>query len=237
MASATSTTVKIKPEETNGVAVGLAACGGFLDAFTYLGHGHVFANAMSGNVVLLGVYAAGGDFVRALDYLSPILAFLAGVAVAEMLRLPRFLKWIPQAPFAALTLEIVFLGAAGFFPKELGSTFLVLGISFVAALQSSSFRRAGQWAYNSTVTTGNLRLSGEAFFQTLFAARDIRSSKKAAFYAALCLAFLVGAVFGGFCVLALADRALWVVDVMLLVPWFYLLTAIRSQSTDRASIN
>jgi uncharacterized membrane protein YoaK (UPF0700 family) len=28
-------------EETLGVAALLAACGGFLDAFTYLGHGHV----------------------------------------------------------------------------------------------------------------------------------------------------------------------------------------------------
>ena len=32
----------------------LAAIGGFLDGFTYVGHGHVFANGMTANVLLLG---------------------------------------------------------------------------------------------------------------------------------------------------------------------------------------
>ena len=32
----------------------LAAVGGFLDAYTYLARGQVFANAQSGNIVLLG---------------------------------------------------------------------------------------------------------------------------------------------------------------------------------------
>ena len=38
---------------TLGIATLLAAAGGFLDGFTWVGHGHVFANAMTGNVVLL----------------------------------------------------------------------------------------------------------------------------------------------------------------------------------------
>lgn len=181
-----------KVEETYGVAMLLAACGGFLDAFTYLGHGHVFANAMTGNVVLLGVFAAAGNWAQSLAHLYPILAFLSGVAAAEAFRLPRFLKWMPHAPLASLTLEILFLAIAGAFPRDSAGTLLVLGISFVAALQSSSFRRAGKWTYNSTL------------------------------YAALCISFVAGAVAGGLCTLALDNRALWIVDAALLAVWLRL---------------
>jgi uncharacterized membrane protein YoaK (UPF0700 family) len=45
----------------------LAASGGYLDSFTFLGHGRVFANAQTGNVVLLGVYAATRHWGRALS--------------------------------------------------------------------------------------------------------------------------------------------------------------------------
>jgi Na+/H+ antiporter NhaC len=51
-------------EDSLPVAALLAASGGFLDAFTYIGQGHVFANAMTGNVVLLGVYAATGNWTQ-----------------------------------------------------------------------------------------------------------------------------------------------------------------------------
>src|ERR1700730_1422623 len=59
-------------ENSLRVAALLAAAGGFLDAFTYVGHGHVFANAMTGNVVLLAVSAVSGDGRQALAHLLPI---------------------------------------------------------------------------------------------------------------------------------------------------------------------
>ena len=39
----------------------LAVAGGFLDAYTYICRGHVFANAQTGNIVLLGVNLAAGE--------------------------------------------------------------------------------------------------------------------------------------------------------------------------------
>src|SRR5271154_3321911 len=71
------------PETTMGIACMLSLSGGFLDAFTFVGHGQVFANAMTGNVVLLGVFAAAGDWRGALDHIPPIFAFLAGVFMAQ----------------------------------------------------------------------------------------------------------------------------------------------------------
>ena len=43
-----------------------AIVGGFLDAYSYLARGRVFAGAQTGNVVLFGVRAAAGNcFARA----------------------------------------------------------------------------------------------------------------------------------------------------------------------------
>ena len=50
------------------VAALLTLSGGYLDAYTYVGHGHVFANTMTGNVALLGInLSAGSIWVRSVE--------------------------------------------------------------------------------------------------------------------------------------------------------------------------
>ena len=41
----------------------LALTGGFLDAYTYMSRGGVFANAQTGNIVLLGLNMASGQWL------------------------------------------------------------------------------------------------------------------------------------------------------------------------------
>ena len=53
--------------------------GGYLDAYCYVTHGHVFANAQTGNIVLLGLALAEGNLAAALSHLPPLLTFTAGV--------------------------------------------------------------------------------------------------------------------------------------------------------------
>ena len=61
----------------------LTLSGGFQDAYTYMGRGKVFANAQTGNIVLMATNFCEGDFAKALRYLLPLLAFAAGVYFAE----------------------------------------------------------------------------------------------------------------------------------------------------------
>jgi uncharacterized membrane protein YoaK (UPF0700 family) len=72
---------------TLDIGVLLALAGGFLDGFTWVGHGRVFANAMTGNVVLLGINCLSGSWQTGFHHLSAILAFLAGVCVAQAMQL------------------------------------------------------------------------------------------------------------------------------------------------------
>src|SRR5580698_2999666 len=91
---------------TLGISASLAAAGGFLDGFTYVGHGHVFANAMTGNVVLLGINCLSGSWRTALHFLPAILAFVVGVSVSQIMQL-RSKRRDVSAPYpAVLALEI-----------------------------------------------------------------------------------------------------------------------------------
>jgi uncharacterized membrane protein YoaK (UPF0700 family) len=211
----------------------LAASGGFLDAFTYLGHGQVFANAMTGNVVLMGVSAATGHWRESFQHVPPILAFLVGVAAARTFQLPRMRAWFPHPAVAALTAEMVFLLVGGWLPESFPDLPLVLGISFLAALQSSTFRTAAKWTYNSTMTTGNLRTFGEAGFEAIFSREDPDAARKARVFAIICFSFLAGAVLGGFCTWEFKNRALWAADALLLFAWVPLVVTWRTSASAR----
>ena len=65
----------VQVSESLRLGLVLALVGGYLDAYTYLCRGGVFANAETGNMVLLGIHLAQGHWQGALKYLSPVLAF------------------------------------------------------------------------------------------------------------------------------------------------------------------
>ena len=69
--------------ESMTLAVFLTLAGGFQDAYSYNCRGKVFANAQTGNIVLLGQNLAQGHFQNALHYLMPLAAFIGGVYVTE----------------------------------------------------------------------------------------------------------------------------------------------------------
>lgn len=77
---------KRQMSDTICIGIMLAIVGGFLDAYTYLCRGEVFANAQTGNMVLFGIKLIKQNYIQALYYLLPILAFLIGVIVAEMIK-------------------------------------------------------------------------------------------------------------------------------------------------------
>src|SRR5262245_49201798 len=97
------------PESSVPAAVLLTVSGGFLDAFSYVGHGGVFATAMTGNVILLGVAAATGAWTQAARHLAPLGAFLVGVAVAQALHLSRLRSYVRRPALACLGIEIAVL--------------------------------------------------------------------------------------------------------------------------------
>ena len=73
--------------EFYGVGVMLAIVGGYLDAYTYISRDHVFANAQTGNMVLLAINIKEGSWLKVFLYLMPILSFMLGVLIVEAVKL------------------------------------------------------------------------------------------------------------------------------------------------------
>ena len=77
---------RVQTSESFLIGAVLALSGGFMDAYSYLCRGEVFANAQTGNLLLLGVSLASGQWATALHYVCPIAAFVVGIALSDILR-------------------------------------------------------------------------------------------------------------------------------------------------------
>ena len=150
-----------QPSDTFAVAALLAVAGGFLDAYTYLCRGGVFANAQTGNMVLLAVRASEGRWQEAAAYLAPILAFALGVLVAEGIRTCQQGQGRFHWRHTVLAVEIIALVAASLVPTGAWDGVVNVTVSFVCALQVEAFRKVQGYPFASTMCTGNLRSGTE----------------------------------------------------------------------------
>ena len=203
--------------ETLHLGMLLAAVGGFLDAYTYLSRGKVFANAQTGNLVLLGIRAFEGDWQTALHYVVPVCAFVLGVVLAESIRFRRDRFMTLHWRQLVLLQEIVFLCAVGFLPHTLDPLANAL-VSFVCAMQVHTFHKIHGHVYASTMCIGNLRCASEALSEYLHS-HDRRSFEAARTYFGVILVFAVGAGLGSFVTEAADIRAIWVCCGLLLVSF------------------
>ena len=187
------------PDENRGllrIACVFAVVGGYLDAYSYLAHGHVFANAQTGNVVFLGVDASGGQWQDAARHLPPIAAFACGVAVARRFGV-RTRKQTFHATLLCQACEAVTLAGLAASASRLPDAWVVSIISFVAALQNTSFSAVGSWSFNTAMTTGNLRTAVSGLVLWRMGRDPAENRRKAAALGSICLAFFLGAVTGG----------------------------------------
>lgn len=196
----------------------LAMAGGFFDAYTYLCRGGVFANAQTGNIVLFGIKLAGRDWLAALAYLLPIVAFACGVVAAEAVKRwgkadAKGLHWRQVIVLA----EIALLAAVSFAPQEMNAVVNIV-ISFVCAMQVESFRKVHGSAFATTMCTGNLR-SGTEQLVLWRQTGDRKAARKAGHYYAIILLFVLGAAMGAWLTALWGERALLLTCALLLAAF------------------
>jgi len=216
---------------TLGISALLAAAGGFLDGFTYVGHGHVFANAMTGNVVLLGINCFSGSWRTGLKHLPAILCFLAGVWVAQAIQLYSKRRGVGSPYPAVLMLEICVLLVLSLLPGTTADILFTTSIAFAASVQVQTFREVNGQAFNSTFTTGNLRTLAEAAFTWVFEGHSETAARIVGDFSVICTAFLVGATAGGYSTQAFGNRALWCDIILLVVIAIQVQSRLRSNRT------
>ncbi|SEG32830.1 Uncharacterized membrane protein YoaK, UPF0700 family [Butyrivibrio sp. Su6] len=173
----------------------LAFSGGFQDAYTYIVRDKVFANAQTGNIVLMSTHLMAGHWMRGFKYLFPLLSFVIGVFIADVVqhkfKNAKTLHWRQ----GIVLVEIAIMILVGFLPQGFNTLACCL-ISFACAMQLSSFKKVHQNPYASTMCIGNMR-SGTAAFSAYLRSKDRKDLNKTLDYVVVIFVFACGAGIGG----------------------------------------
>ena len=194
----------------------LALAGGFMDAYTYLIRGKVFANAQTGNIVLLGIHLMNAEWYQALYYLVPILSFIVGVLVVLMIRSKMKERWLHWRQ-TVLVLEITFMLIVMFLPQQCNMAANVL-VSFTCAMQVECFRKIRGVTCATTMCTGNLR-SGTELLWKYHKKGDVDLKQRGLKYYIVDLIFVAGAMMGALLTHIFAERAMFTVVILLSIAF------------------
>ena len=198
-------------------AVFLSLSGGLQDAYTYLFRGKVFANAQTGNIVLLSSNIMDGQWDRVLHYLVPLCAFALGVLVAEKMRESfcnmQRLHWRQLVVLG----EVLLLFIVGFLPQEQNLLANAI-VSFSCAMQVQAFRKVNGYAFASTMCIGNLR-SGMESLCAYGKTKDKKILQKSGYYFGIIFLFAIGAALGGHMIKYIGAKTIWISCLILLISF------------------
>ena len=207
----------VQTSESIELGILLALSGGLMDAYSYIERGQVFANAQTGNILLFGIHLSEGQFGTALQYFIPVLAFTAGIALSDLVRIRDDRMKMHWRQLAVL-LEALILIAVSFIPLQFNLPANSL-TSFACGIQVQSFRKIHGNGVATTMCIGNLRSGTQnlvAFLQT----HDPEKLESGGLYFGIIFCFALGAVCGNFLIGFLGQHAILVSAVLLLAAVF-----------------
>ena len=198
-------------------AVFLSLSGGLQDAYTYLFRGKVFANAQTGNIVLLSSNLMDGNWERVLHYLVPLCAFALGVLTAE--KMQEHFRNMQRLHWRQLVVlgEVLLLFLVGFLPQEQNLLANAI-VSFSCAMQVQAFRKVNGYAFASTMCIGDLRSGVEALC-VWSRTRDPKAKDRMLRYFGIILLFALGSGIGSKSCVWLGGRTIWISCGLLLVSF------------------
>ena len=201
--------------ESFPTAAFLSISGGLQDAYTYVFRGKVFANAQTGNIVLLSQNICERNWLQSAHYFVPLAAFAIGIIVAEQIRGKyqnvQNIHWRQ----IVLLLEMILLFLVSFLPQSLDMLANAL-VSFSCAMQVQTFRKVNGYAFASTMCIGNVLGKALRYWEIIFL-------------------FAVGAGIGGQFVVLFGAHTIWFSCLLLLVS--FCLMFIREEMKEHPEIS
>lgn len=185
-----------------------------MDAYSYVCRGHVFANAQTGNILLMGVNFSKGNWPAALRYGGPVLAFAAGIAIADVTRLNLKGKKMLHWRQLTILLEAVVLLFVSFLSQNVNLLANSL-TSFACGIQVETFRKINGHGIATTMCIGNLRTATQSVLE-FYHTQNKEEAKKGLLFYGIIIFFVIGAIFGNFCVELWQERAIIGCDLLLL---------------------
>lgn len=193
--------------------------GGLLDAYTYLFRGHVFANAMTGNVIMFGISLGSGEWKKSFGYCLTILAFTAGVFTAHYIKQKYPDKGKLSHSQKILLIEAILLFSVVFIPSGSWDPAVSMFISFACAMQLQTFRLVHGKPFASTICTGNMRSGTEALCQAVIK-RDCKELQNMIPYYRITCFFVLGAATGTILFKFISRYLILIAPLILLITIF-----------------
>lgn len=218
MSSFEETAMKTKFQISESVEIGiiLALAGGFMDSYSYMCRGKVFANAQTGNMLLLGVNLSEGNFKAALHYFIPIISFAIGIALSDFIKSntnSSLLHWRQ----ISIAIEIITLFSVAFIPQK-ANLFANSITSLACGIQVESFRKIHGNGVATTMCIGNLR-SGTEYLNLYIRTKNKTALKKGLLYYGIIVFFVIGAIIGNFFENMIAEKAILICCVILIIAF------------------
>lgn len=185
---------KIHKSERIIVGILLAISGGYMDAYTYIFRGKVFANAQTGNMILFGINLSEGNFDLAFHYFVPVIAFIGGLCLSQIVKYKHEKHHVLHWKQISILIEAVILMAVGFVPNSLNWIANCM-VSFACGIQVQSFRKVHGNTFATTMCIGNIRMSIDLLF-LYFYEKDNSYLKTSIIYFSVIASFIIGAVMG-----------------------------------------
>lgn len=177
---------------------------GYIDAHLFLRY-HSFAFAQTGNVVFLAVaLVQNGPWAK---YLWPLLAYVTGLALAQVLRGVR--PTLPRRFMVAVMVgQLATFAVLAVLPSAAPAAIFLVTLSLVGAIRLDLFRSAGGLSLVTIATTGNLMRLAQSV-AAMVQDRHPDRIRAAAFSALVVVSFAGGAFLGALATVHVATTALW----------------------------
>lgn len=218
----------VQMSESLRLGIVLAGAGGFMDAYSYMCRGKVFANAQTGNILLFGIQLSERKWGMALHYLTPVLAFVVGIAIADLLRLWMKDKNIMHWRQLSVLAEAAVLTAVCFIPQSFNLAANSL-TSLACGMQVESFRKIHGNGIATTMCIGNLRSGTQQVCEFLHTGKR-RHLRRGMLYYGIIFFFALGAIFGNVCVKMMHEKALLICCLLLCIAF---LMMFRDEKEER----
>lgn len=193
--------------ESIEVGIFLALSGGFMDAYSYINRGKVFANAETGNIILMALKVCEGKFFEAVNYLIPIISFAVGVAICEIIKYRKERINMIHWRQILVLFEIFAFIAVGFLPQEMNRVANSI-ISMISGIQFATFPKIRGTAIATTMCTGNLKTGTQNMYRGIKTG-DKSAIEKGLYYYVCILVFIAGTAIGYFAVKLMAEKAIF----------------------------
>lgn len=197
--------------ESIEMGVIMALAGGFMDAYSYIGRGGVFANAQTGNMLLAAVNLSSGDPSSSLRHLFPVIAFALGIMMADLVheRFVSVLHWRQET----VLVEAAILFVVSCLPESQNLLANCL-TSFACGMQVESFRKIHGHGIATTMCIGNLR-SALQNVDDFIITHNRGFLLNGLLYFGVIAMFMLGAVLGNACIGWFGLRAIAVASALL----------------------